>query len=211
MAASHVQVAPDSTGKDVDAQSLTSTESGTPTVYRQTATIGDPTTYGNLVSVSAKGTQGSFAISTQDLKDSGRTPFVIFVEAASGTTTEALTTFTLATAFGATGTATSWTVPTGKTARIQAVAAIAYAGAATGFNSLWHLRSAASSVSATSPVFATLQCSTPAATTGSGGTADLSIPDGLEIPAGQQIALTHKESTANASLTVGITITGYYY
>jgi hypothetical protein len=49
--ASHVQVSPDSTGKDIDAQQLTSTESGTPTVLRQTITIGDPTTYGNLATI----------------------------------------------------------------------------------------------------------------------------------------------------------------
>ena len=32
MAASHVQVQPDSTGKDIDADAITSTESGAPTV-----------------------------------------------------------------------------------------------------------------------------------------------------------------------------------
>jgi hypothetical protein len=55
VAASHVQVAPDSTGKDVDADALTSTESGTPTVYRQNMIISDPTTYANKAAVSSTG------------------------------------------------------------------------------------------------------------------------------------------------------------
>jgi len=51
MAAGHVQVAPDSTGKDVDADSVVSTEAGTPTVYRQNVVISDPTTYGSKAAV----------------------------------------------------------------------------------------------------------------------------------------------------------------
>jgi len=51
MPASHVQVAPDSTGKDVDADALTSTESGTPTVYRQDIVIGDPVAYASKTQV----------------------------------------------------------------------------------------------------------------------------------------------------------------
>jgi hypothetical protein len=59
MAASHVQVQPDSTGKDVDADALTSTEAGTPTVYRQNMVISDPVTYANKARV---GTSGGLAI-----------------------------------------------------------------------------------------------------------------------------------------------------
>ena len=55
MAASHIQVAPDSTGKDVDADSITSSESGTPTVYRQNVILSDPTTYANKAGVTAAG------------------------------------------------------------------------------------------------------------------------------------------------------------
>jgi hypothetical protein len=53
--ASHVQVAPDGSGKDVDAVSIVSTEAGTPTVYRQVVVLGDPSTYGNQATVSAAG------------------------------------------------------------------------------------------------------------------------------------------------------------
>jgi hypothetical protein len=55
LAASHVQIQPDSTGKDVDADSLTSSESGTPTVYRQNMIIADAVTYANKTKVSASG------------------------------------------------------------------------------------------------------------------------------------------------------------
>ena len=55
MAASHVQVQPDSTGKDVDADALTSTEAGTPTVYRQNMVISDPVTYANKAMVGVSG------------------------------------------------------------------------------------------------------------------------------------------------------------
>jgi hypothetical protein len=59
-ASSHVQVAPDSTGKDVDADSIVSTESGTPTVYRQNVIWADPTTYAAkaaVINTAAAGTE----------------------------------------------------------------------------------------------------------------------------------------------------------
>ena len=53
MPSGHVTVAPDSTGKAVDAQTVVSTEAGAPTVLRQTTTVGSPTTYGNVAEVNA--------------------------------------------------------------------------------------------------------------------------------------------------------------
>jgi hypothetical protein len=55
MPAGHVQIAPDSTGKDVDADSITSTEAGTPTVYRQNVLLADPLTYTAKTRVFAPG------------------------------------------------------------------------------------------------------------------------------------------------------------
>jgi hypothetical protein len=57
MAASHVQVQPDGTGKDIDADSVVSTESGTPTVYRQDIVVSDPANYGSKGRVFAPGQQ----------------------------------------------------------------------------------------------------------------------------------------------------------
>jgi Glycosyl hydrolases family 16 len=51
MVASHIQIQPDSTGKDVDSDALTSTEAGTPTVYRQDMIIADPVAYGSKAQV----------------------------------------------------------------------------------------------------------------------------------------------------------------
>lgn len=51
MSSSHVQVAPDGSGKDIDTDALVSTESGNPTVYRQDVVIADPTTYTSKAAV----------------------------------------------------------------------------------------------------------------------------------------------------------------
>ena len=55
MPASHIQVAPDGTGKDIDADSVVSTEGGGPTVYRQDIVVADPLVYGNKARVFAPG------------------------------------------------------------------------------------------------------------------------------------------------------------
>ncbi len=55
MAAGHIQVQPDGTGKDVDADSVTSTEGGTPTVYRQDVVVADPAAYTAKARVFAPG------------------------------------------------------------------------------------------------------------------------------------------------------------
>lgn len=55
MAASHVQVQPDGAGKDIDADSVTSTEAGTPTVYRQDVVTSDPVNYTSKTRVFAAG------------------------------------------------------------------------------------------------------------------------------------------------------------
>lgn len=76
MAASHVQIQPDSTGKDIDADAVTSTESGTPTVYRQDIVVSDPVTYANKARV---GNSGALAVrggqpATQTLNVTAGTP-----------------------------------------------------------------------------------------------------------------------------------------
>jgi hypothetical protein len=76
VAAGHIQVAPDSTGKNLDADSLTSSESGTPTVFRQNVLIADPVTYANKARV---GNSGALAVrggspATQTLAVVANTP-----------------------------------------------------------------------------------------------------------------------------------------
>lgn len=55
MSSGHVQVAPDGSGKDIDADAVVSTESGNPTVYRQDVVVADPTNYNNKVVVDLMG------------------------------------------------------------------------------------------------------------------------------------------------------------
>ena len=58
----HVQVSPDSTGKNIDAQQLTSSETGNPTVYRQTITIGDPLSYDAVAAVEQDASQNRLIV-----------------------------------------------------------------------------------------------------------------------------------------------------
>lgn len=55
MAEGHIQVAPDSSGKDVDADAIVSTETGNPTVYRQDVVIADSKNYSNKLIVDVIG------------------------------------------------------------------------------------------------------------------------------------------------------------
>lgn len=55
MAEGHVQIAPDSSGKDIDADAIVSTETGNPTVYRQDVVIADSKNYSNKLVVDVIG------------------------------------------------------------------------------------------------------------------------------------------------------------
>lgn len=62
----HVAVAPDSTGKLIDAQQLVTPEDGTSTVFRQTVTLGDAQSYDNLAAVDV---QGNLYVRAEGLMD----------------------------------------------------------------------------------------------------------------------------------------------
>jgi hypothetical protein len=51
MASGHIQVGPDGGGKNMDADSLVSNETGSPTVYREDVVIADPGQYANKAAV----------------------------------------------------------------------------------------------------------------------------------------------------------------
>lgn len=55
MTSGHIQVAPDSTGKNMDADVLTSDEAGNPVVYREDVVIADAKTYANKAVVDIGG------------------------------------------------------------------------------------------------------------------------------------------------------------
>lgn len=157
-----------------------------------------------------KGTQASQAVGTQDLKDSGRTYVTLYLDAITGITTEALATMNINTA-GTVTTGTSWSVPTGKTFRIQAIEGTVKASSTTAVYGRIRLRSAAT-VAATSGIVANLDVPTMVAGTiaaGMGGAISYSVPDGLEIAASQQVGISHIESSTSS--TVSCIVTGYYY
>ena len=139
-------------------------------------------------------------------KDSGRNYLTFYIDAASGITAEALETMTINSG-GNTSTATSYTVTTGKTLRLQSISTAVQETNSTVQTSKVRLRSA-TSVTATSPVLWGSFVSTAGATHDIGNNGS-SFPDGLEVAGGQQIAISHVESATASNVTV--TLVGYEY
>ncbi len=160
----------------------------------------------NTASVTAKGTQGSEALAVQSLKDSGRTYLVFFIDAVTGITTEALATMTINNG-GSTSSATSYTVTSGKTLRLQQITVAVQETNSTVQHSKIRVRSAGT-VSASSPVIYGTQIATGGATN-QVGNSTAAFPDGMEIAAGQQIGISHIEGTTSSTVTV--TLMGYEY
>jgi hypothetical protein len=159
------------------------------------------------VNLRAKGTQGSYAVAVQDLKDSGRTYIVWTIDAATLVTTEAL----ISTAVNKGGTpqssATTYTVTTGKTLRLQSVSA-----SVQGTNSAVQyvkvrVRSA-SSVTVSSAAVLNLFVAN-SGSSNSIGFAEQVVPDGLEIASGQQVGISQIGGTVNGN--VSITLVGFEY
>ena len=129
-----------------------------------------------------------------------------FIDATTGVTSEALATMTI-NQNGSTSTATSYTVTGGKTLRIQSYTVSAQETGSTVQTSKTRLRSAGT-VSATSPVLHATFVSTTGATN-SVNSLSTSFPDGLEIAGGQQIGISHLESSTSSDVTVSVV--GYEY
>lgn len=92
MSDSYVQVPPNSSGAEVATRQIVV---GSNTVQLQCVVLGDPTTADSYAAVTAKGTQGAFALAAQDMKDAGRTPITLYAVPVVGViTTEALFTMT---------------------------------------------------------------------------------------------------------------------
>lgn len=163
-----------------------------------------------------KGTQGATGLSTQDLKDAGRTPWSTFAEAVAGGTSEALVTLTIATVPGTAGTnATSYTVPAAKTLRLTHIAAVFIATTTTANTSKLRIRALSSSppVLVNSAVLVSLprmgfETATFIANESSPPVL-LPLPDGLEFPAGSAIGVTHQEAAANG--TIDVQLFGFLY
>lgn len=154
-----------------------------------------------------KGTQGTNGVTTQDLKDAGRTPVVLSVTAVASVASEAMFTLNIWKPSGVT-TGTSYTVTAGKTFRIQAIqfgCRFATPSTTVTFASCrFNVRSGSL---ITSPLV--YGDSKMAASNAPVPNSDLAIPDGLELAAGSVIGVSHVDSAA--TLLLDLLISGYEY
>ncbi len=151
-------------------------------------------------------TTGQPVVYSVEAKDIGRTYVTFFIDAVSGITAEALATMTINRG-GSTSSATSYTVTGGKTFRIQSCTVAAQETNTTVQTSKVRLRSA-TTVSATSPILYGTFIAT-SGNTNNVGNLPQSFPDGLEIAGGQQIGISHLESSTSSNITVSVV--GYEY
>ncbi len=163
---------------------------------------------GLIGDVQAKGVQGVNALMTQDFKDTGRTPVILYVDRAAGLTTEALVTMTINKG-GVVTTGTAYTVTAGKTLRIQSINAEILNTTTVANRVLIRLRSAAS-VLVTSPIFGMAMAASQAALAASGDTDPHSFPEGIEIAGGQQVGFSQLCTVTTAGIVSAI-IVGYEY
>lgn len=226
MAESGVILPADSTGKALrtESQTTTFTTGSGGVVHQQVVAVGDPTTPANLLVVDAsgritvnqaaitKGTQGSTGVTTQDLKDSGRTPVTLFCSGTASVASDTLLSLTGWKAGAAVAAATSYTVTTGKTFRLQAVvfnARFTTASTTVTFaNVKFSLRAITSgALAATSaPV---LQQTLALAANMPSVSLETSVPDGLEFASGYVFGVSQLGSAT--TLSVDATLIGYEY
>lgn len=192
---------------------FTAYTSGTATVLSNasaastTVALGDPVTAPAIT----KGTQGTAGFAVQDLKDSGRTPIVLSATAVASVTTEALFTLNIWKA-GVVTTGTSYTVTAGKTLRIQSMQwGVRFATPSTTVtfaNARFNLRAIASGTLGTGSALALGDTMMAAANV---PTPDVfvDVPDGLELPSGYVVGVSHADSAA--TLLLDMTIIAYEY
>jgi hypothetical protein len=192
----------------VAVSALPATPAGTNVIGHVIADTGSTTAVTSLPAIT-KGTQGTTGVSVQDLKDSGRTSILLFLDAVTGITTEALATMSINKGGVAQTAATSYTVTAGKTLRISGMHTSVKNTSTVASDSRTRLRQAASSFSVSSPIVLLNEAGSVAAIANAVGTDDTSIPDGLEIAGGQIIGISHIESATTC--TVSVVITGYEY
>ena len=160
---------------------------------------------GNLLGTTAA------PLPTRDLLDTNRTAVVLSATAVASATTAALFTLNIWQA-GAVTSATSYTVPAGKTFRVQGIqfgARFATPSTTVTFASArFDMRAISTgALAATSAlVYGDTKMAAANAPTPN---SDLAIPDGLEFPAGYVIGVSHADSAA--TLLLDVLIVGYTY
>jgi hypothetical protein len=161
------------------------------------------------VAATAKSTQATNFFPTQDAKDSGRTYMTFYIDAIAGVTTEALVTMNINTG-GTVTTGTSYTVPAGKKLRLQAISGSVRTTNTTNQSGRIRVRSAVA-VAASSGIVMDIVIPglTGTNAAGVGNLANYTVPDGIEIAAGQQIGISQIISAVAS--TVSCIVTGFLY
>lgn len=158
------------------------------------------------------GVRASTGVTVQELKDTGRQVIISSAAAVTGTTSEAIFTLTVSTAFlnGLSG--TSFGVTPGKTLRLQNFSCTWKTTGATSVGGECHLHVVASGTcTATSPNVAILGFTIPSGGLAAGSTAadHISFYDGFEISGTDTFCITHQESSTAS--TVDVVLMGYQY
>jgi len=173
----------------------------------------DDSAGGNAVNTVVKGTQGARALTTQDIKDSGRSYLTLTATAAAGVTAEALFSMSENRAGTVTGAVSSYTITSGKTLRITAMTLSVRAAAAAVPFSRATLRSntAGATTAASAVVFQLPEVFGIAATIGVGGQISIDIPDGLEIAGNGTISIGVSHLDQATTNIINFTLVGYEY
>ncbi len=159
-----------------------------------------------------KGTQGANGVSTQDLKDAGRTLKTYSCTAIATVTSEALITLTPYADLVAGGGASTFAVTSGKRLRIQAINVTVRATSTVNVGGIIRFRLLAGTVLVGSPIHATLGCQASnlaTAVIGNCQSYSLTFPDGLELSGTMQFGLTQLFSATTA--TIDVQVVGFEY
>lgn len=164
-----------------------------------------------------KGAQGATGVSTQDLKDAGRTAVVFSATAAAAgaTTVETAITLVKSAGTGATSSAASFVVTSGKRFRITSITvatrgnAVATAQATT-FN--LRINTGGAVTTSSTPIILSARCAN-AATANAYDRFSIPIPDGLEIlgDGTLQIGITAAATFVTNAPTWDVLIAGFEY
>src|SRR5271170_2252040 len=173
----------------------------------------DDSAGGNAVNTVVKGTQGARALTTQDIKDSGRSYLTLTATAAAGVTAETLFSLSENRAGTVTGAVSSYTITSGKTLRITAMTlSVRAAAAAVPFSRATLRSNTAGATTATSAVvFQLPEVFGIAATIGVGGQINIDIPDGLEIAGNGTISIGVSHLDQATTNIINFTLVGYEY
>jgi hypothetical protein len=166
-----------------------------------------------------KGTQGATGLSTQDLKDAGRTTLAMTAEFPFAQTAETLLTMTLSANGAATSTFSSRVITSAKRFRIQsAILEVEALGSGTAPQRAYlRLRSnSAGATTTSSPIQLILSAGTSTAVVKGSSVSTLNIPDGFELLGNGTVTFGFSLETPDYTATTAtgqakITVVGYEY